>query len=140
MAKIALIQDLYPVLNEKHPERLTGFTKQVYEQFFEVLVAESGHEIQNAETLAEYQAQNFDQPDLIICAPFPEVGNLAPGFAELGRIRTSYPSVPVVVWSNRTENVIRATVIDDQGAAAFYTGTLLEAPDDIADMVLEYVK
>ncbi|HLA42554.1 MAG TPA: hypothetical protein VJZ27_03905 [Aggregatilineales bacterium] len=138
LAKIALIQNLFQTLKADSPDRLTGFAKQVYEKFFEVLVDESGHEVLRAESLDEYLKQGYGKPDIVICTPFQEIGNLAPGFAELGRILKAFEGVPVIVWSNRDEAVIRVTVLEDQGATEYYTGTLLNAPDDFADMVLKY--
>lgn len=138
MATIALIQNQFSVLNAPNAKRLSGFEKQLYTKFFETLVDESGHAIQTAKTLKDYQAESFDTPDIIICTPFNEVGNLAPGFADLARIMQAFPGKPVVVWSTREEEVVRVTVLEDHKAAAYYTGTLLDAPDDFADLVLEH--
>jgi hypothetical protein len=140
VAKIALIQNLFPTLNLPSSEGLSGLALQLYNKFFEVLVEESGHQLQCVPSLEVYQARSFDKPDLVICAPFQDEGNLAPGFAELGRIRKAFGEIPVIVWSNRTEQVIRLTVLEDQGAAAYYTGTLIEAPDELADLILECLK
>lgn len=138
MATVALIQKLFHVLNEKNLNHLSGFSRQVYEKFFEVLEDESGHSIQRAESLEEYQAGGYDKPDIVICAPFPEIGNLAPGFAELERIRAFFGAeTPIIIWSPRNETALRQRVLEEFGAAAFYTGTLLDAPNDFADMILE---
>lgn len=138
MATIALIQNLFSVLNVPEAARVTGFSKQLYEKFFEILVDESGHDIQRAESLEAYQAEKHPKPDMVICAPFPEIGNLAPGFAELQRFRDAFPETPLVVWANRDEDALRERVIEDFGVVAFYTGTLLDAGDDFADMVLDH--
>jgi hypothetical protein len=137
VAVIALIQNIFPVLNETRPQILTGFTRQVYDKFFEVLVEESGHEIHRAKTFDEYQEQSHPKPDFVICAPYPEIGNLAPGIAELARIKAAFEGVPVVVWTTREEEAARNVALQDYGAAAYYTGNLLNAPDDFADMILE---
>jgi hypothetical protein len=140
VAKIALIQNLFPTLNQSDPKQITGFSRQLYDKFYQVLVDESGHELQCAATLEAYQEKGFPTPDMVICSPFGDEGNLAPGFAELGRIIKTFSGIPIIVWSSRTEEVIRVSVLEDQGAAAYYTGTALDAPDDFADMVLEFIK
>lgn len=139
MAVIALIQSLFQTLNAKDNKQLTGLSRQLYDKFFEVLVEESGHIIQRAPKLDDYLAANYEQkPDLIICTSIPEIGNVAPGFAELRRIRDAFPDTPIIVWSNRDEESIRKTALEDYKIVAYYTGILLNAPDDLADMVLEF--
>jgi len=140
MAVIALIQKLFPTLNYSTSKNLSGFSKQVYDRFFEILVEESGHTLQKADSLEEYQGQNFPPPDLVICTPIPEIGNVAPGLADLRQIRDTFPDTPLVVWSNRDEAAIKKTVLEDYKAVRYYTGNLLEAGDDIADMALEYTR
>lgn len=137
MATIAVIQSHFSVLNEEL-RRLTGFSKQVYQKFFEVLVEESGHTVHTAKTIEEYQQKGYARPDMIICVPFPEIGNPAPGFAEIKRFQDTFGDTPLIVWSTRSEEAIRSGVLEDYGAKAYYQGTLLEAPDDFADMVLKY--
>lgn len=137
MARIALIQDQFSILNETRTSVLAPFERQLHEKFFEVLVEESGHEIDRAKTLEDYQKQGYAQPDLVICAPFSPEGNLAPGFAALSKIRQTFGDTPIVVWSSRDEEVVRVSSLEDHGAARYYTGTLLDAPDDFADMVLD---
>ena len=44
------------------------------------------------------------------------------------------------MWSTREEESIRDTALNDYGAAAYYTGTLLDAPDDLADLILEHTR
>lgn len=139
MAKIALIQNSFPILNEPNAKRLAGLQKQLYEKFFEVLVEESGHQVQCAETLDDYQAKALDAPALVICNPFKTEGNLASGFAELERLRTVFSSIPLIVWTTRTEASVKQSALEDHHANAFYTGTLLEAPDGLADLILEYL-
>lgn len=139
VAIIALIQNLFPVLNEARPETLSGFSKQVYEKFFEVLVDESGHEIIRAKTLDDYLETEHPKPTLVICAPLPEIGNLAPGLEELSRFEQTFEGVALVVWSNREEQAARDAVLNDHNVTAYYTGNLLNAPDDFADMVLDYL-
>jgi hypothetical protein len=112
----------------------------MHDRFYEVLQDESGHVIQRAETLDGYQSQGLPAPDVVICAPFPEEGNLAPGIAELGRLRDFFGETPLIVWSTREEESIRNTAINDFGVAAYYTGTLLDAPDDLADLILEHAR
>lgn len=141
MAVIALIQKLFPTLNLRNSNGLTDFSKQVYDRFFEILVEESGHTIQRADSLEEYQSKNYPAPpDLVICTPIPEIGNVAPGFEALQAIRDAFGDTPVVVWSNRDEAAIKKAVLEDYKAVRYYMGTLLEAGDDIADMVLEYTR
>ncbi|NJL95915.1 MAG: hypothetical protein HC915_20385 [Anaerolineae bacterium] len=139
MATIAIIQNFFPALNETDPVRLSGLSRQVYDRFIEVLEEESGHHLQRAPSLEGYLAAEWPMPTLAICAPLPEIGNLAPGLAELQRIREALRGVPLVVWSTRDEQSVRETVLKDYGVARYYTGTVLQAPDDIADMVLEYL-
>ena len=140
MATIALIQDLFRALMTDRPEVIGGFAKQVHQRFYEVLQDESGHVIQRAGSLDDYQAQGLPAPDVVICAPFPEEGNLAPGIVELSRFREFFGETPIIVWSTREEESIRDTAINDYGAAAYYTGTLLDAPDDLADLILELAR
>lgn len=137
MATIAVIQSLFSVLNDD-PSRLSGFTKQVHEKFFEVLVEESGHIVHTAKTLEDYQEKGYPQPDIFICAPFPEIGNPAPAFGEIKQFQETFPNAPMIIWSTRTEEAIRKSVLEEYGVKEYYTGTLIEAPDDFADMVLKY--
>lgn len=137
MAKIALIQNLFPMLHSKNSNQLTGLSKQLYDKFFEILVEESGHELQQETSLEAYQAAEYDQPDLVICTPIPEIGNVAPGLAELAQIRQAFPDTPLIVWAIRNEEAIRRAVLEDYQAVAYYTGTLVDASDYFADMVLE---
>ena len=140
MATIALIQDLFKALNTDRPEVISDFAKQMHHKFYEVLVDESGHEIQRATSLDEYLSMNLPAPDIVICAPYPEEGNLAPGMAELGRLRNHFGETPLIVWSNRDEDSIRETALNDYDVAEYYTGTLLDAPDDLADLILEHTR
>lgn len=138
MTTIAVIQSLYPVLNDD-PASLSGFSKQVYEKFFEVLVEESGYTVHTAKTLEEYQEKEYPPaPDVVVCAPFAEIGNPAPGFVELTRFKNTFPNANLIVWSNRTEGAIRKSAIEEYGAKEFYTGNLLQAADDFADMIFSY--
>jgi hypothetical protein len=138
MATVALIQDLFKALSTDRPEVISDFAKQVHQRFYEVLQDESGHTIQRAGSLSDYQAQGLPAPDVVICTPFPEEGNLAPGMVELGRLREHFGETPLIIWSTRAEDSIRDTAINDFGVAAYYTGTLLDAPDDLADLILEH--
>ncbi len=139
MATVAIIQNMYQALHTATPDQLTGMAQQVYYRFYDVLVEESGHTLQMARSLDDYQLRQHDSgPNLVICAPFPEMGNVAPGFAELGRIQAAFPDVPVIVWSDRQEDSIKNSVLEDYGAAHYYTGMVLNAPDDFADLILEY--
>jgi len=137
MTTIAVIQNIFSVLNEKNPQRLTGFTKQLHQKFFEVLVEESGYEVICTPSLEDYQAEERPKADILICAPFPEEGNLAKGFTQLATLRDAFPDIPLVVWSTRSESSIEQTVLEDHNASRYYTGTLMDAPDDFADMMLE---
>jgi hypothetical protein len=140
LATVALIQDLFKALNTDRPEIIGGFAKQMHDRFYEVLQDESGHLIQRADSLDNYQSQGLPAPDVVICAPFPEEDNLAPGIAELGRLRDFFGETPLIVWSTREEESIRNTAINDFGVAAYYTGTLLDAPEDLADLILEHAR
>jgi hypothetical protein len=138
MATVALIQNLYPALNAPDPSQLAGVAQQMYHKFFEVLVEESGHIIQLARHLDDYWRDYEGSPDLVICAPFPQEGNVAPGFVELQTIQNAFPGVPVIVWASRDEASIKASALNDYGVAHYYTGTLLDSPGDFADLILEY--
>ena len=139
MATVAIIQNMYQALHTTTPGQLTGMAQQVYHRFYDGLVEESGHTLQMARTLDDYQLRQYDVgPDLVICAPFPEMGNVAPGFAELSRVQATFPGVPVIVWSDRKEEAIGKSVLEDHGAAHYYTGMVLNAPDDFADLILAY--
>lgn len=139
MAKIALIQHSFPILNLPNSQRLSGLQKQLYDKFFEVLAEESGHQLACAESLEAYQAQAHDAPQIVICNPFPTEGNLAGGFAELTRLQAAFPALPMIIWTTRTEASIQKSCLEDYRASAFYNGTLLEAPDGLADLILEYL-
>ncbi len=139
MTQVALIQDLFHVLNNRNPAALAGFQKQVYERFFEVLEDESGFSLQRAASLSEWEAAGHPEPDVVICAPLPAEGNLAPGIAELGRLRDRFPQQPLIVWSTRDEAAIAQTARDEFGVVAYYQGTLLDAPEDFADLILEHM-
>lgn len=138
MATVAIIQNLYPELNIPDPKELNILAQKLYEQFFEVLVEESGHNLQLARALDNYQADQA--PDLVICAPFPSSGNLAPGFTELMRFQDQFKGTPIIVWSDREEAVLQKSAIEDYGVAHFYTGNLIDAPEDFADLIIQYAK
>lgn len=136
MAKIALIQDLFP--NLRRPDSRNQFAVDSKKRFFEILVEESGHEVYQAENLSDYEAKGYPAPDFLVCTPFPESGNLAPGIEKLAAIRDAFPDVPMVVWSGRTEEALQKTALEEFGAVAFYSGNIISAADDFADMVLKY--
>lgn len=138
MAIIALIQDQHRILNEPDARNLEGLSKQLYERFFEVLVEESGHDILAAENLEAFIDAYRQNPDLVICTPLPESGNIAPGFVALSAIKDHFADIPVIVWSQRTESSIEDSVIDDYGVVHYYTGTLMDSADDFADLILKY--
>ncbi len=140
MAIIALIQRLHAALNESDPNQLNPFAQRVRHQFYEVLEEESGHTIQTARSLEDYQRDYEARPDIVICAPLPESGNLAPGFMRLREIQDAFPGVPVIVWSSREEASIQGTVLEDYGAAHYYTGNPLDAAEDFADLILKYLE
>ncbi|MCB9437653.1 MAG: hypothetical protein H6673_11810 [Anaerolineales bacterium] len=138
MATVAIIQNLYPELNTPDPKELNILAQKLYEQFFEVLVEESGHNLQLARALDNYQVDQA--PDLVICAPFPSSGNLAPGFMELVRFQEAFKDTPIIVWSDREETALQKSAIEDYGVAYFYTGNLIDAPEDFADLIIQYAK
>ncbi len=138
MATVAIIQNKHRVLNEPNARRLSGFSKQVYDGFFEVLVEESGHTLYLADTLENYLQQHPTTVDVVICAPFPEIGNVAPGFAALGTIKDAFPETALIVWSDRPEEAIRQSTLNDYGAVAYYGGTLIDAANDFADLILKH--
>ena len=138
MTVVAIIQNTHRVLNEPNADGLSGFTKQVYEKFFDILVEESGHDLQLAKDLESYDSTYSDTPDVVICSPFPETGNVAPGFMELTRFINRFPDIPIIVWSDRNENAIQDSVLNEYHVAHYYTGTLIDSPDDFADLILKY--
>ena len=71
------------------------------------------------------------------CAPLAEEGNPAPGLVQLGEIQKAYPGVPVIVWSTRTEPSLRQTCLEDYHCAAYYTGTLLDAPTELPALLAQ---
>ncbi len=131
MATIALIQNLFRVLTYPTSDSLHGFQKQVYNAFYDALEDDYHHQLQVAKTLEEYQAKERPAPDLVICAPLAEEGNPAPGLAEIQRLREAFPTIPLIVWSTRSEASLRETCLNDLGCAAYYTGTLLDAPEEL---------
>lgn len=138
MAIIAIIQNLYPELNIPDPKELNTLAQKLYQQFFEVLAEESGHILQLARALDNYQADQA--PDLVICAPFPSSGNLAPGFTELMQFQTTFKDTPIIVWSDREEAALKQSTLEDYGVAHFYTGNLMNAAEDFADLIIQYTK
>jgi DNA-binding NarL/FixJ family response regulator len=104
-------------------KQLSGMGKMMYTKFYDVLIEESGHEIHMSRDLDTHLLKfKGETPDIIICTPLPETGNLAPGLRELKRIREAFPNAPVIVWSNREEAAIQKTVTEDFGAVRYYTG------------------
>lgn len=137
MAKVALIQSIFRVLNYGSSDRLHGLEQQIWDRFYEALEEEYNHTLYTARTLDEYRTKGHPVPELIICAPLPEEGNPAPGLAQLAEIQQAYPGVPVIVWSTRTEPSLRQTCLQDYHCAAYYTGTLLDAPDDLPGILAQ---
>jgi DNA-binding NarL/FixJ family response regulator len=137
MARVALIQSLFRVLTYPSSEELHGFQAQIYDNFYEALEAEYNHTMQIAKTLDDYQQKDYAAPDIVICAPLAEEGNPAPGLAELRRIRDNFPATPIIVWSTRKEESLRKTCLEDLGCAAYYTGTLLDAPEELPRIIAE---
>lgn len=135
MATVALIQDLFRVLTHASSDGLHGFQAQIYDDFYESLEEAYNHTVQIARSLADYRAKSRPAPDVIICAPFPEEGNPAPGLAAIGELLAAFPGIPIIVWSTRTEQSLRQTCLDDLGCAAYYTGTLLDAPDELPAVI-----
>lgn len=135
MATIALIQDLFRVLTHASVDNLHGLQAQIYDDFYESLEEAYNHNMRVTRTLEEYQAKHNDAPDLIICAPFAEEGNPAPGLTAIGEFQAAFPNVPIIVWSTRDENSLRQTCVQDLGCAAYYTGTLLEAPEELPELI-----
>ncbi len=137
MATVALIQNLFRVLNQPSGENLHGLEAQIYDNFYESLEDAYNHRIQAARSLDEYRAKGHAAPDVVICAPLPAEGNPAPGLAELQRIRDAFPNTPIIVWSTRPEASLRTTCLKDFGCAAYYTGTLLDAPEDLPPIIAD---
>lgn len=135
MANIALIQQLFRVLTYSSADRLHGFQAQIYDNFYESLEEAYNHNLRVTRTLEEYQDKGHPTPDLIICAPIPEEGNPAPGLAAIGDFQTAFPGVPIIVWSTREEESLRKTCLEDLGCAAYYTGTLLNAPEELPNII-----
>jgi len=135
MATIALIQNIFRVLTAPSGEGLHGLQAQIYENFYEALEEQYNHTLRVARTLEEYRARDYPAPDVILCAPFPEEGNPAPGLAAIREMQAAFPGVPVIVWSTRSEQSLRKTCLDDLGCAAYYTGTLLDAPEELPAII-----
>ncbi|GAB4575119.1 MAG: hypothetical protein Kow0077_25080 [Anaerolineae bacterium] len=140
MAKVALIQSLFRVLNSASSEELHGFQAQVYDDFFESLEEAYNHRMLVARTLEEYRSKGYDTPDVLICAPFPEEGNPAPGLAAIEEFKAAFPDTPIIVWSTRTEASLRTTCLEDLKCAAYYTGTLLDAPEDLPALIAQVLE
>ncbi|MFC1959864.1 hypothetical protein ACFLYO_04060 [Chloroflexota bacterium] len=140
MATVALIQRLFRVLTYSSSEELHGLQVQIYDNFYEALEEEYNHNLQIAKSLDDYLQGNFTPPDLIICVPLAEEGNPAPGLAEIQRFKDTFPDIPLVVWSTRTEESLRQTCLSDLGCAAYYTGTLLSAPDELPALIAEILQ
>jgi DNA-binding NarL/FixJ family response regulator len=139
MATVAIIQNLHSILHMEDTKTLSGMGKMMYTKFYDVLVEESGHNIHMSRDLDTHLLKYKDEvPDMVICTPLPETGNLAPGLRELKRIREAFPKAPVVVWSNREEAAIQKTVTEEYGAVRYYNGSILDCADDFADIILEY--
>ncbi len=139
MTTIALIQNQFGVLNALDVTTLTGMQTQIFKKFFEVLVEESGYELERATNLANYRLQYPDgKPDVVIAAPFPTEGNPAGAFAELLEIRRTFSDAFLIIWSGRSENAIRETVGRDYPGAIYYTGSVLDCAEDFADLIFEH--
>jgi hypothetical protein len=138
MAVIAIIQNQHKLLNEPNANNLEGLSRQLYERFYEVLVDESGHEVLPAPDLSSFSDSYSQLPDLVICAPLPDSGNVAPGFVRLSEIKDHFPDIPLIVWSQRTEQAVATAIVEDYGVAHYYTGTLMDSADDFADLILKY--
>ncbi|MBN2469218.1 MAG: hypothetical protein JXN59_00735 [Anaerolineae bacterium] len=136
MATVALIQDLFRVLTHQSSDGLHGLQAQIYDDFYESLEEAYNHTLHVARSLADYQAKSRPVPDIVICAPFPKEGNPAPGLAAISELQAAFPGVPIIVWSTRTEQSLRQTCIDDLGCAAYYTGTLLDAPEELPAVIM----
>ncbi|MBN1965453.1 MAG: hypothetical protein JW910_12460 [Anaerolineae bacterium] len=137
MATVALIQRLFRVLTYQPGADLHGLEQQIYDNFFEALEEAYNHTVQTAKSLEEYLTAHHPAPDVVICAPLAEEGNPAPGLAEIRRFRSTFPNTPLIVWSTRQEKSLRDTCLKDLGCAAYYTGTLLAAPDELPALIAE---
>jgi DNA-binding NarL/FixJ family response regulator len=135
MATVALIQSLFRVLTHESSDELHGFQAQIYDDFYEALEEQYNHNMRVARTLDEFLQKEQAQPDVVICAPFAEEGNPAPGLAEIHRFKEAFPNIPIIIWSTRTEDSLRNACLQDLGCAAYYTGTLLDAPDDLPQII-----
>lgn len=139
MATVAIIQNLHSVLHMEDAKQLSGMAQMMYTKFYDVLVEESGHDIHMSRDLDTHLLKyKGEMPDMVICTPLPQTGNLAPGLRELKRIQESFPNVPIVVWSEREEAAVQKTVTEEYGAIQYYTGSILDCADDFADMILKY--
>jgi hypothetical protein len=137
MAKVALIQSLFRVLNYNSSDNLHGLEQQVWDAFYEALEEEYNHRLYTARTLEEYRSKEHPTPDVILCAPLPEEGNPAPGLAQLVDIQAAFPGVPVIVWSTRSEPSLRQACLEDYHCVAYYTGTLLDAPEELPGILAQ---
>jgi hypothetical protein len=137
MATVALIQSLFKVLNSTSVKDLHGFQAQVYDDFYEALEDAYNHTMYVARNLEEYQARGYGMPDILICAPFQEEGNPAHGLEAIREFQWAFPGTPIIVWSTRPESSLRQTCLTDLGCAEYYTGTLLEAPEDLPQIIAD---
>ena len=135
MANVALIQRVFRVLTAPSSEELHGFQARIYDDFYESLEDAYNHNMYVARTLDEYREKGYKTPDVIICAPFVAEGNPAPGLDTIQTLQAAFPGVPLIVWSTRKEQSLRATCLDDLGCTAYYTGTLLDAPEELPDII-----
>ncbi len=135
MATVALIQSLFRVLTAPSRDGLHGLQAQIYDNFYEALEDAYNHRLYVARTLEEYRARGYPAPEVILCAPFPEEGNPAPGVEAIQELQAAFPATPVIVWSTRREDSLRKTCLDDLGCAAYYTGTLLDAPEELPAII-----
>ncbi len=140
MATLALIQNKFRVLHHTSSDRLHGLEKQIFDNFFEAIEEEYNHRVCAAQTLEDYQSRNLPTPEVILCTPLPEEGNPASGLERLAQIQKTFPGVPVIVWTTRTEPSLRNTCLNEYGCAGYYTGTLLDAPEELPGLIAEALK
>ena len=62
MAKVALIQSIFRVLNYGSSDRLHGLEQQIWDRFYEALEEEYNHTLYTARTLDEYRTKGHPVP------------------------------------------------------------------------------
>ena len=92
MAKVALIQSIFRVLNYASSDNLHGLEKQIWDDFYEALEEEYNHSLYTARTLDEYRTKSHPAPEVILCAPLAEEGNPPPAWSNSARFKKPIPA------------------------------------------------